>query len=165
MKKIAVIGIGQSLRGDDAAGLEIVGSWQAEFPLTAQKVQVELSELPGLALLDRLDGMEAAILVDAVHSSDAPGTLYRLGPEELAAFSTDAQSAHGWGVAETLALGRSLYPELAKCRVCLIGIVGGQFDMGNGLSTAIQASLQEAASMIEKEVQDMMDPRRLPPEK
>jgi hydrogenase maturation protease len=165
MKKIAVIGIGQSLRGDDSAGLEIVGSWQAEYPLTAQKVQVELSELPGLALLDRLDGMEAAILVDAVHSSDAPGTLYRLGPEDLAAFSTDTQSAHGWGVAETLALGRSLYPELAKCRISLIGIAGKTFNMGARLSSEVQAGLLQAASMIEKEIQGLMDPGRLPPEK
>ena len=106
--KDPLIGIGQSLRGDDAAGLEAVRLWQAQYPQTAQKLQVELSELPGLALLDRLDGMEAAILVDAVQSRATPGTIQRLGPEELAAFSTDAQSAHGWGVAETLALGRSL---------------------------------------------------------
>lgn len=165
MKKIAVIGIGQSLRGDDAAGLEIVGLWQAEYPLTAQKVEVELAELPGLALLDRLEGMKAAILVDAVHSSDAAGTLYRLGPEDLAAFSTDAQSAHGWGVAETLALGHSLYPELAKCRISLIGIAGKTFNLGAGLSSEVQAGLLQAASMVEKEIQGLMDPGRLPLEK
>jgi hypothetical protein len=48
---ILVLGIGQSLRGDDAAGLEAVCLWQQTHPLTAQKVQVEFTELPGLGLL------------------------------------------------------------------------------------------------------------------
>jgi len=155
--KIALIGIGQSLRGDDVAGLEAVRLWQSHYPQTAQKLQVELSELPGLALLDRLDGMEAAILVDAVQANAAPGTIQRLGPDELAAFSTNAQSAHGWGVAETLALGRSLNPGLAKCRITLIGIVGGQFSLGAGLSPAVQAALIEAAALIEKEIRGLLD--------
>jgi hydrogenase maturation protease len=154
---ILVLGIGQSLRGDDAAGLEAVRMWQQTYPLTAQKVQAELSELPGLGLLDRLEGMDAAILVDALHTAATPGSLYPLGPEELAAFTTDAQSAHGWGVAETLALGQSLYPWLAQVRITLVGIVGDQFTLGAGLSPAIQAALPEAAALIESEVQGMLD--------
>ena len=157
MAKIALIGVGQTIRGDNAAGLEAVRLWQLQYPHTAQKLQVELFELPGLALLDRLEGMEAAILVDAVQIGAAPGTIQRLGPEELAAFSTEAQSAHGWGVAETLALGRSLNPELAKCRITLIGIVGSQFNLGSGLSTAVQAALSEAAGLIEMEIQSILD--------
>jgi hydrogenase maturation protease len=157
VKKIALIGIGQSLRGDDAAGLEAVRLWQARYSQTAQKLRVELSELPGLTLLDRLEGMQAAILVDAVHSTALPGTIHRLGPDELAAFSSDAQSAHGWGVAETLALGRSLYPGLAECRITLIGIDGDQFGLGARLSPAVQAALSAAARMIEKEVQAILD--------
>jgi hydrogenase maturation protease len=154
---ILVLGIGQSLRGDDAAGLDAVRHWQRTCPETAQKVQVELSELPGLDLLDRLDGMDAAILVDALHTAATTGTLYRLGPEELAAFTTDTQSAHGWGVAETLALGQSLYPRLAQVRITLVGIVGNQFTLGAGLSPAIQAALPEAAALIESGVQGLLD--------
>jgi hydrogenase maturation protease len=152
-----VLGIGQSLRGDDAAGLEAVRLWQKTYPQTAQKVQVELSELPGLGLLDRLDGMDAAVLVDALHTSEAPGTLQRLGPDELAAFSTDARSAHGWGVAESLALGRSLEARLARCRISLIGIAGSRFGLGMELDPAVQAALPQAAAMIETEVQGWLE--------
>ena len=149
---ILVLGIGQSLRGDDSIGLEAVRRWQADFPETAGRVRVELCELPGLGLLNLLEGMQAAIIVDALHTATVPGTLYRLDPEDLAAFTTGTGSAHGWGVAVTLSMGRSLYPALAKCRVTLIGIAGGQFDMGAGLSPAVQAALGKAAAMIEKEV-------------
>lgn len=156
--EIAVIGIGQSLRGDDAAGLESVRLWQRLYSASASRISVELCELPGLALLDLLDGLDAAILVDAVHGPFTPGHLVRVGPDELAAFTPDSQSAHGWGVAETLSLGRSLYPALAQCRITLIGITGGQFDLGAGLSPEVQTSLREAASRIEEEVQSLINP-------
>jgi hydrogenase maturation protease len=107
-------------------------------------------------LLDLLEGINAAILVDAVHSSTAPGTLIRIGPEDLASFTPDAGSAHGWGVAETLQLGRSLYPSLASCHVTLIGIVGKQFDLGEGLSPGVRAALTAAVERIEKEVQNLL---------
>jgi hydrogenase maturation protease len=153
---ILVLGLGQSLRGDDAAGLEAIRLWQAEYPQTAREVKAEYSELPGLGLLDWLDGMQAAVLVDALYAPAAPGTLYRLSPDELAAFTTDTQSAHGWGVAETLQMGLSLHPGLADCRIILIGIVGFQFDLGSGLSPAVQAALTPAAALIEKEVQGLL---------
>ena len=156
--EIAVIGIGQSLRGDDAAGLKSVRLWQQLYPGSGSRVTVELCELPGLALLDLLDGLDAAILVDAVHGPFKSGSLVRVGPDELAAFTPDSQSAHGWGVAETLSLGRSLYPALAQCRITLIGIAGGQFDMGTGLSPEVQTSLREAVSRIEEEIQALLNP-------
>jgi hydrogenase maturation protease len=154
--KITIIGIGQSLRGDDAAGLEAVQLWQETHPQTAERVRVEVSELPGLALLDLLTDADAAILVDAVQAASPAGTLIRIGPEELASFTPDAQSAHGWGVAETLQLGRSLYPHLMQVRVLLIGIVGENFAMGAVLSPEVQKALAGAVEQIEAEVQKLL---------
>ncbi|MEW6094838.1 MAG: hydrogenase maturation protease [Chloroflexota bacterium] len=153
---IIVIGLGQTLRGDDAAGLEAVRLWQEKYPQTARTVRVELAELPGLTLLDLLEDMDAAILVDAVHASAPAGTLTRLGPDDLAAFTPGSGSAHGWGVAETLHLGRSLYPWLTDVRVTLIGIVGEQFATGAGLSPQVQAALAEAVERIEAEVRSLL---------
>ena len=74
--KIIVIGIGQSLRGDDAVGPKAVRQWQESFPETASRpeVRVETLELPGLDLLTYLDGMDDAVLVDAIQCSALVGT-------------------------------------------------------------------------------------------
>jgi hydrogenase maturation protease len=153
---ILVLGIGQPLRGDDAAGLETTRMWQELHPHTAGQVQVEISELPGLGLLDYLTNVDAAILVDAVQAAPLPGTVLRVGPNELASFTPDAQSAHGWGVAETLKLGQSLYPNQTQVRVTLIGIVGQDFSMGAGLSSPVREALGEAVKRIEAEVQELL---------
>jgi len=156
--KIAVIGIGQSLRGDDAAGLEAVQRWQEQFPETAQRpeVYVELDELPGLALLDELEGCDAGILVDAVQSYAGPGTLHRLDPEQLSAFGSDAKSAHGWGVAETLQLGRQLNPERPQIPIRVIGIEASQLSVGVGLSQEVTEALPIACQAIQDEVEKLL---------
>jgi len=149
---ILVLGIGQRLRGDDVAGLEAVRLWQEKYPHSSSGVRVETSELPGLGLWDMLEGMDVAVVVDALQSRMSTGTVIRLGPEELASFKPGTGSAHGWGVAETLRLGFSLYPGLAKCRVTLIGIVGRRFDLGVGISLEVEKTLPKAAEMIENVV-------------
>lgn len=145
------------MRGDDAAGLETVRLWQAQYPLSAARVEVEFSELPGLALLDSLVGIDTAVLVDAVRSSASTGTVIRLGPHELASFTPESAFSHGWGVAETLHLGYSLYAWLAKCKITLFGIVGSDFELGSGLSPQVNAGMQKAVELIEKEIQRLIN--------
>jgi len=158
MRTIVVIGIGQTLRGDDAAGVEAVHLWQSAFPATAGRpeVRVEFSELPGLGLLDLLDGFDAALLVDAVQGSGPAGTVYHLGPEDLASFAAGSKSAHGWGVAESLELGRRLNPSLQQIRIRLIGIEVESMELGRALSPAVREALAPASSAIEEEVQALL---------
>ncbi|MFZ5879475.1 MAG: hydrogenase maturation protease [Chloroflexota bacterium] len=153
MSKVTVIGIGQSLRGDDAAGLEAVRRWREQFNETAGRpeVQVEVCELPGLGLLDLFEGADAVLLVDAVHSGAGAGSIHRVGPGDLAAFTAEANSAHGWGVAETLGLARQL--GLSLPRIHLIGIEAEQMEIGAGLSPAVEAALPAVCLEIERLLQ------------
>ncbi len=149
---IKIIGIGQSLRGDDAAGLSAVRLWVETFHAEAlpQGVQVELTELPGIGLLNLLQGAHYAILVDAVHSGVRPGTIHRLIEDQLESFTTGSGSAHGWGVAETLSLGRQLEPTNLPPELILIGIEAGQLDLGEALSPDVASSLPEVTRLIEQ---------------
>ncbi len=152
---IIVIGIGQSLRGDDAAGLEAVRYWQKAHPSSANQpeVSVRTVELPGLGLLDMLEGSDRAVIVDATRSSSPPGTVRSLAFENLEAFSSSAGSAHGWGLAETLRLGIGLFPQLADCQIILIGIEAAGFEPGAGLSPEVAEAIPAAGELIEKAVQ------------
>lgn len=153
MTPVVVIGIGQSLRGDDAAGLEAVRQWREKFPETATRydVRIETFELPGLSLLDAIEDADAAVLVDAVQSHASAGTIHRLDEKDLSTFTPDAKSAHGWGVAETLEMGRIL-GKINSVTIRLIGIETEKMDPGTGLSESVQASLATVCHAIQEEI-------------
>jgi hydrogenase maturation protease len=149
---IKIIGIGQSLRGDDAAGLAAVRLWQERYQGNMERtnLQVELAELPGIGLLSMFEGARIVILVDAIHSDAKPGTIHLLSSDELETFTGGASSAHGWGVAETLSLGQKLMPSSMPEKLLLIGIEGGNFSVGESLSPEVELALPEVARLIEQ---------------
>jgi hydrogenase maturation protease len=149
---VRIIGIGQSLRGDDAAGLHAARLWQETFQAVNPRssVQVELAELPGIGLLSLMDGAEVVVLVDAVQSGAKPGTISIYSDNQLNAFIEGAGSAHGWGVAETLSLGRKVIPAAIPDKLVLIGIEVGQVTLGEKLSPEVEQAIPEAARLIEQ---------------
>lgn len=152
---LVVVGLGQALRGDDVAGLEAVRLWERTFPATAThpQVRIEYAESPGLTLLSLLEGATAALLVDAVQSGSAPaGTVHLLSEADLPAFLQGAASAHGWGVAETLALARQADLADLPVQIVLLGVEMAQAEVGAGLSPAVQEALPAVALEIEKYV-------------
>ncbi len=152
--KIILLGIGQSLRGDDAAGLEAVRLWQKTHPATAAnpRLRVEQAGMPGLELIDLLADADCALLVDAIQSGAAPGTLHLVKLEQIVSFDAGSGSAHGWGVAETIALARELHYSLPE-QIFILGIEAASFEMGAPINTAVADSLARAAEMIEERIQ------------
>jgi hydrogenase maturation protease len=147
-----IIGIGQTFRGDDAVGPAAVNLWQKIFPASAMQpdIIVELLELPGISLLNVLKGANRAVLVDAVCSAAEPGTIHTITEDQLESFDLGARSAHGWGVAETIALGRKLNPAELPTELILIGIEADQIEMGEGLSQNVEMALPRVADLIEQ---------------
>ena len=156
MTSVAVIGIGQSLRGDDAAGLEVIRQWREKFPETAGRPEVrcEACELLGLALIDSLHGFENAILVDAIQGQAKAGTIYLVNESELLSFTSDAKSAHGWGIAETLQLGHEL--NVINSNIKVIGIQVGQMEIGAGLSQEVADAIPIACDLVQQEIKKLL---------
>lgn len=147
LTKIVVIGLGQELRGDDAAGIEVVRRWQREYATASRSdVNVIQSPLPGLALLDQLEGARTAILVDAVQG-EVPGKMHILDAKDLAGFGKDSGSAHGWGVAETLDLAKQIGAELPE-RVLILGIEGDAMELGAPMSAPVAEAIPAAVKKL-----------------
>ncbi|MBT3339128.1 MAG: hydrogenase maturation protease [Anaerolineae bacterium] len=152
MKKI-IIGIGQKLRGDDAVGPEVVRAWEKQHPESAKRVRVEISQLPGLELLGLFGDADIAILVDAVQSGAEPGTVHITGLDQVISFEAGSGSVHGFGVAETLALGKQVDPDAIPDEVIIIGIESEQIGLGEDISAGVRASIPEAVRKIEAIIQ------------
>jgi hydrogenase maturation protease len=116
----------------------------------ASRVRVEISPLPGLELLGLLESAKTAILVDAVQSGAEPGRVHIVGMDQVDSFGAGSGSAHGFGVAETLALGRQADPDSIPETVVIIGIEILQMELGQPISPEVQKSIPEAVSKIEE---------------
>jgi len=65
--------------------------------------------------------------------------------------SAAEKTAHGFGVAETIAIARKSGVRLPG-RLVLIGIEGGRYDLGSGLSEPVRQAIPEAVREIQKQV-------------
>jgi hydrogenase maturation protease len=135
---VIVIGVGNSWRGDDAAGLEV-----------ARRVGGVRHEGDCTRLLDEWDADDDVLLVDAVSSGAPAGTIHRFDaiheplPATLASSST-----HAFGVPGAVELARALGRLPRRLRV--VGIEGERWEAGAGLSAAVARAVDALAAEVGK---------------
>jgi hydrogenase maturation protease len=103
--KTLVIGLGNPLLGDDSVGLEVARRVRERLAGRAD-VEVVEEEAGGLRLMEVMSGYDRAVLVDAAVTGGVPGTIRRLGPEEVPTQRTAV--AHGIDLPRALEMGRAL---------------------------------------------------------
>ena len=144
-----IIGLGNSLRGDDAAGLMAARRLAPRLPR-----DVRVLELPGggTDLLECWRDADFVVVVDAVQSGSAPGTVHRWDAHrENLPPGFPATSSHVLGLAETLSLARTL--GRMPRGLIVFGIEGKTFELGDGLSPQVAVAVEEAADRIEDEIE------------
>jgi hydrogenase maturation protease len=151
VSRTVVIGVGNPLRGDDAAGVEAAERLRPRVPAGVEVVAC--SEEPS-RLMEAWEGADSVVLVDTVSSGAAPGTLHRFDAgEEAVPARTFRSSTHAIGLADTIELARALgrLPE----RVCVWGVEAGGFATGSPLTppveTAVAALVHAVLNDLEKE--------------
>ncbi len=154
MKPIRVIGIGNTMAGDDAIGPLIIKAMKAN-PL--EDVELIEAGMLGLGILDFMKGADAVIVIDAVQSRQAPGTIHRLViPDDLgllmqSAWNSGTTSTHGFGLGETLTLSHTL--GTLPPTTLVYGIELDQTEMGTEVSSTVIEAIEAVVSAIEKDVE------------
>jgi hydrogenase maturation protease len=141
---ILVIGIGNEYAHDDAAGLHVARILKEQ---TRPEVKVLESSGEGAALIELWKGFASVVVVDAVRSTAAAGTVCRfeVGKAPLPAepFQT---STHAFGLYEAVELARSL-GQLPQ-RLIVFGIEGDDFSAGLGLSPVVARAVNTVARAV-----------------
>jgi hydrogenase maturation protease len=143
-----VIGVGNELRGDDAAGL-IVARRLRERAVT-QAVVLECEADPA-GLIETWMGAALAIVVDTVVSGAQPGTVQRF---DVSAVPLPARlvgsSTHALGVAEAIELARALHR--LPPRTIVYGIEGSSFSAGAPLDQTVERAIDETLTRVVSEL-------------
>jgi len=144
---ILVLGLGNSLLSDDGVGPALLdhlsgsaGNWEGLVEFVDGGTQ-------GLALLGRLTGRRALIIVDAVKTGAPPGTVHRMTLAELRNVTPGrASSAHEGNAGELLAVAQ-LLDEL-PARLFVVGVEPKRIPTGLGLSAPVRRALSEASREV-----------------
>jgi hydrogenase maturation protease len=134
-----IIGLGNLLAGDDAAGRVV-----AQKLAALGTINFDIAESSGemSQLLALMDDRDQVLLIDACHSGAPIGTLFEFNtvatplPSELS-----HQSTHGFGLAEAIELARALGKLPRRCTV--YSIEGRCFDQGAELSPAVSQTIED----------------------
>ncbi len=148
-----MIGVGNDLRGDDAAGLEVARRTQVP-----PAVRVHEHEGEAVDLLDLWRDVDAVVLVDTIRSGAPAGTIHRIDASmEPIPSPLRRASSHTIGVAEAIELGRTL--DVLPDRVVVYGVEGTRFAAGSEMSPEVRAAIPELARAVGEEASGLADGR------
>lgn len=147
---VSVVGLGNPMRRDDGAALELVRRLGDSLnPVAARAYEGE-----PIGLLDLWAGAEAVVLVDAVRSGAAAGAIHRVDVSTKAIpVVLRRRATHTIGVAEALELGRTL-GRLPRQTV-FYGIEGADFALGVGLSPPVLAAMPALVEAVRSEARGL----------
>jgi len=143
---VLLIGIGNELRGDDGAGVEVAGHLRTQ--VNPDEIEISVQQGEPIGLIDAWRGREIAVVVDAMCSGAPPGTIRRLdaSSEALPDGLRGSSSTHALGLREAIELARAL-GQLPP-RVIVYAVEGRRFETGSELSSEVRARIPELASMV-----------------
>jgi hydrogenase maturation protease len=149
--RIAVIGIGNVLTGDDAVGPHVVALLEARYRLPPD-VRVLDAGTPGYDLTSFISDVDALVLVDSVRARGEPGELRSFDEAALLERAPVlALSPHEPGVREALLHAHLL--GVAPRIVRLVGIIPASVETGIGLSQPVRDALPAALAQVVRELE------------
>ncbi len=142
-----VIGLGNPILGDDGVGWRVAEAVKAR--LNDPAVDVICLSLGGLALMEHLAGYRRAIIVDAMTTGAAPGSLHSLLAREMDELSVQhTASVHDLSMSAALAFGRKLGLDLPE-DIRVIGVEAEpDFEFGEVLSAPVEQAIPAALEAV-----------------
>ena len=146
MSRTIVLGIGNQLGGDDAAGIRLVDILNrrlrgAKAPCPAQVTAIDAGTAPeSYASVIRRHQPDLLLLVDAADMGLPPGALRIIRPEQISLLSF---STHHMPLSMFISYVKDFCGE-----VVLVGVQPEQTEMGKHISQAVRDSMRKLADAI-----------------
>lgn len=157
--KTIVIGLGNPILGDDGVGWKVAEEVKKRLdhpsppaPLLLgdrSRVKVEFLSLGGISLMEHMIGYERAIVIDALSSDCADGSVIVSKLSEIPDFSAlHTASAHDTSLQNALKLGKAMGANLPD-DVIVVGIAASHvYDFSEDLSSLVADAIPQATKIV-----------------
>ncbi|MEN3045045.1 MAG: hydrogenase maturation protease [Candidatus Hydrothermales bacterium] len=145
-KENVIIGLGNTIRGDDGIGIYITGFLSKKFK---DLVDVVSTEEMGLSLLDFLSPYKKAVIIDSIYTGKQDtGNIYVFNGKNIN--DSELKSNHYIGIPELIHVARKLRLPFPK-EILIIGIsVEDPFTIRPTISEDLKNKIPEILNKIEK---------------
>ena len=147
--RVVVLGVGNVLMSDEGVGPHAVEAFAEGYSATADVMLID-GGTSAMELLDDMAGAGLLVIMDAVASGAAPGTLIRLEGEAVPKFFTRKLSPHQVGIADVMAT-LALTGESPK-ETIILGVEPGEMSMGMELSAPVAAAVPRLLAQVVDEL-------------
>ena len=144
---VLVLGLGNTLLTDDGVGPALVQHFAGSEDQWNGQVEFVDGGTQGLALLGQFAGRRALIILDALVTGAAPGTIHRLTLPELRTVTPVRGASAHEGNAGELLNAAELLGELPD-RLFVVAVEPQEIRTGFGLSTSVKEALPDAALQV-----------------
>ena len=158
--KTLVLGLGNSIMGDDGVGLRIVQEVRRRLR-DCTTVDVEECYAAGPTLLDFIVGYDALVFVDSLVCEAPRGTVLQPKREQLPDQPATID-AHGMGLIGVLNLGESMGLHVPRKLSIVAVAVEPNMEASEELSHEVEAAIPEAVERVLEEVRLLTSPQAAP---
>ena len=144
-----VIGLGNVVMSDDGLGVHAVRRLRERYEIRGEVESVE-GGTAGLLLLPLLADARRVIVVDAIDTGAAPGTLVRLDGEDWSSAFAVRMTPHDVGLADLLGAAQlsGMWPQ----RLVLHGVQPSSTTIGTELSAPVAAAIDSLVDQVAEEL-------------
>ncbi|MDP3788862.1 MAG: hydrogenase maturation peptidase HycI [Candidatus Omnitrophota bacterium] len=150
--KVAVLGIGSQLKGDDAGGILVTGILQESLPLKADQPlagpgKADIGIFIGGTAPENITseikrfGPSHIIIIDAADMGAKPGEIKLIDPENIGGISFSTHNLPATMLIEYL-------KQFLKCEVVIIGIQPKSVEFGKEPSAEMKTAAETVAALI-----------------
>ena len=144
-ESVVVIGLGNPLLGDDGLGLAALERLERGWTLPPE-IELVDGGTWGLMLLPDMESAGSLLLIDAIETGQAPGTVVALDRDELPAFLDTKLSPHQVGLRDLFAL-LTLRGTMPR-RTVAVGLVPAELEGTGGLSPEVRRGMDALVQRV-----------------
>ena len=147
--RAVVLGIGNTILTDEAAGVRVVEALEHDYELPANVLAID-GGTSGMEMIEDLSDLDFLIVVDVVKTGAAPGTVVKIDGAEIPVFFRSKLSPHQIALPDVLA-SLELLGSMPR-EIIVLGVEPISLELGMEMTTTVAERIPQLVGMVVEEL-------------